>query len=353
MKRSENVDILRSIAIYMIVIYHCYAITQPTFQHFTILSKIIGYWGEIGVTLFFIMSGFGISCSLKKQSLGGDKISWLNFMKRRIKRVVPQYYVCLIIMLLLTDWSSQIAVDGLQSIVTHVFFIHNLWVATHGTINGAMWTMGTIVQFYVVAMFIQKLMERNIYFTTIVAVVITIVSKMVTFFIVTKYIGENGTYYFVYGRQLITALDNFVVGMCIGNIYSERDNVCEKWKNWIYVLIFVAGVFFATFVIDGKGLYTNTIWGWTWHSVLAFLLGGIVYFVIRCPMPLGKLKNALVKVSKYEYGIYIWHIVIIYNLVQKSPIFSALAQRSYCIFSLCIVIICTVVGYFSTKFIDE
>ena len=173
LKRYENVDILRAVAIITIIVYHCFAISGVTLTHFLCIDKVIGYGGETGVTLFFVLSGFGIACSIINAERKHSPYSWKSFMKKRLKRIIPQYYVCMIILLLITDCASLLLTkQGLVHIVSHALFVHNFTMYTHGSINGAMWALATIVQFYLIALPLQKLLRKNKWVTLSASIII-------------------------------------------------------------------------------------------------------------------------------------------------------------------------------------
>lgn len=352
MKRYENVDILRGVAILIIIVYHCYAITGPSLTQFCHVDKIIGYGGEVGVTLFFVLSGFGIEYSILQKERK-EKYTWKSFMRKRMFRIVPQYFVSLMIMLLLTDCASFIGTKtGLVHILTHFTFTHNLLTATHGSINGAMWTLATIVQFYCIALLLHKAIKKNRMIALLGSVVVTIILKMFVFHIITNYFPSNGVNYFVYGRQLFTALDNFMIGMVIGNVCANKE-VRAKWYNWMVVLGIMVITIAMILWIDQRGLYTDTWWGWSWHSVLALLMGGLIYFFVKCPPFVKGVREIFLFVSKIEYGMYIWHIVLIYNLVARSSIVKLVCEKSFALFCVCIIIVTIFAGYLSTYIIDK
>ncbi len=352
MKRYENVDILRGMAIIIIIVYHCFAITTPSLTQLCYIDKMIGYGGEIGVTLFFVLSGFGIECSILRKEKT-QRYTWGSFMQKRMKRIVPQYFVCLLVMLLLTDCSSFIGTkEGLVHILTHFTFTHNLLIPTHGSINGAMWTLAAIVQFYCIALFLHKIIQKNRIRALVWSVVITVLIKMVVFYIITNFYQANGIYYFVYGRQLITALDNFVIGMVISNVCVNKE-VNVRWYNWIFVFVNIGITIVMVLWVDQRGLYTDTLWGWSWHSVLALVMGGLIYFLVKCPSIVKGIREIFLFISKIEYGMYIWHIVLIYNLVAKSTLVKLVSDKSFALFSVGIIAITMVAGFLSTYFVDE
>lgn len=63
MKRIKNIDLLRAGAILYIMLYHCYVLSGQPWQAHTAIHTILTLGGEVGVTLFFLLSGYGIYLS--------------------------------------------------------------------------------------------------------------------------------------------------------------------------------------------------------------------------------------------------------------------------------------------------
>ena len=149
MVRNRNMDIFRSIALLTVMVYHFWVVTGSFSFLPSPVTTLISLGGEIGVTAFFGLSGFGIFCSLKKEESEKQKFSISNYVKRRAIRIIPLYYISILFTLLLIN-AQSLSVDGVKDILAHIFFIHNIFPQYHGSINGVLWTMGVIVQFYII-----------------------------------------------------------------------------------------------------------------------------------------------------------------------------------------------------------
>ena len=79
-----DIDGLRAIAIFGVVIYHAFPYVIPG--------------GFVGVDFFFVISGYLISGIIFKQTLGG-MFSFSDFYARRIKRIFPALLLVLIVTL--------------------------------------------------------------------------------------------------------------------------------------------------------------------------------------------------------------------------------------------------------------
>ena len=57
MKRIKNIDLLRAGAILYIMLYHCYTLSGKPWHAHTAIHTFLSFGGEVGVTLFFLLSG--------------------------------------------------------------------------------------------------------------------------------------------------------------------------------------------------------------------------------------------------------------------------------------------------------
>ena len=85
-RRIQFLDVLRGIAALMVVLQHAVESASPGFAHWT--NEYLNF-GEIGVVVFFIVSGFIIPVSLEKYN------SLPRFWMGRIFRLWPPYIVSL------------------------------------------------------------------------------------------------------------------------------------------------------------------------------------------------------------------------------------------------------------------
>ena len=91
-KRIYSIDLLRFIAAFYVMMFH-YAFRGSIVGNTTLeLNEISKYfkYGYFGVHLFFIISGFVILLSVQKNSV-------FDFIKSRVVRLYPAYWVCVCI----------------------------------------------------------------------------------------------------------------------------------------------------------------------------------------------------------------------------------------------------------------
>lgn len=131
MKRIKNIDLLRAGAILYIMLYHCYVLSGQPWQAHTAIHTILTLGGEVGVTLFFLLSGYGIYLSLSSSEERGCLPGWRAFMKKRCIRIMPQYYVCVTVLLIFMS-TQMFSNEGFRHILAYYTFTENFSPVTHG-----------------------------------------------------------------------------------------------------------------------------------------------------------------------------------------------------------------------------
>ena len=111
--------------------------------HFAIIS------GWLGVHLFFVMSGFLITTLLAREETLGGRISLSNFWIRRVFRILPAYYVTLLVTLFVLWTLGTFASNGgPKSIAWFLAVSPELAPGTMGFTPA--WTIGIEQKFYLV-----------------------------------------------------------------------------------------------------------------------------------------------------------------------------------------------------------
>ena len=156
----ELLDYLRGVAILAVLLFHSLSTVygydvlpwQGWFRGFSVPDS---FWYflpisifNIGVPVFFVVSGFCIHLSFQTQ---GQR--WDSFFIRRIFRICPAYLVALLFFTLF--YMHHFRLDLLSGqvwtqLLAHSFFIHNYSTSTIGAVNGSFWSMAVEFQLYLI-----------------------------------------------------------------------------------------------------------------------------------------------------------------------------------------------------------
>ena len=351
MRRNKGIDIIRTFAIMSVLVYHFYVLAGgDRYLKYPVIHHLISTGGEIGVTLFFIISGYGIYLSIDRKK-EANTFRFKEYIAKRCVRILPQYYLSLLIIIFIGTQGGMVSRDGLFHVITHALLIHNFFPSTCGSISTVLWTMGVIVQFYFAAVFLYKLMKKRPIVTLLASIIFTVLCKAFVFHIVLRNMNVESSYYFIYGRQLFTAIDNFVIGMFIA-CYGEHITM-KRTKQWIvFVLLLGVGVIWCI-MPQAAYRHSDNLTGYVWCTVLAVILGGITWLLGSFHYTKNTiLLRGIMFISKYQYGIYLWHFVCASNMLQNSSLVNQIANRSFFILTIVLSAICIAVGYVSTITLD-
>lgn len=134
---------LRGLAILWVVLYHCHPRLEGTWFYYASL------WGWSGVILFFILSGFLITCILLTSC---DKPRYYhNFHARRALRIWPVYLLLLAAVYLNAPWFIGPTVwDAVKTApwLAYLFFIQNLFHLSLPPALGPTWALAIEEQYY-------------------------------------------------------------------------------------------------------------------------------------------------------------------------------------------------------------
>lgn len=212
--RLDSLTSLRFFAIMIVVVHH--------------LRELIGWgpktgWGAVGVTFFFVLSGFVLTLNYQKIPTGKAAVS---FLWCRIARLYPLYFVTFIISYFVIHFYNINLDTGVVSSLANLLLLQSWFSSSqiHFAYNSASWAVSTLIFFYIVFVFIQFNFLRNflvIFFLSLMSVFISI-----------KYIIISNSnpidihwllHMFPTNRILV-----FLIGIILGKVYLE---VQDRFSN--------------------------------------------------------------------------------------------------------------------------
>lgn len=159
-------DGLRGLASLYIVLVHI----EPSIEGqlpimWSLFGEIMKY-GAFSVVIFIVLSGYVLMLPVARSENGQLSGSFMNYIKKRSRRILPPYYIILFICLLLTaiilglekftdfQWNTEAGLGAfsprfsLMDVLLKLLIVHNLDSNSYLTINPPMWTVATEWQIY-------------------------------------------------------------------------------------------------------------------------------------------------------------------------------------------------------------
>ncbi len=150
-------DIIRGLAILAVVCFHVGVPTDAQSGFSNIWSKWLAYGGTLGVSIFFVLSGFSIHLSQARKALGEKnyRLDWGKFFRRRLTRLYPAYLGAIFLAItinfiwaLIRDRNPFAYVPTIWDFLSHLLLIHTLSPETFFGIIPALWFIGVQVHIY-------------------------------------------------------------------------------------------------------------------------------------------------------------------------------------------------------------
>jgi peptidoglycan/LPS O-acetylase OafA/YrhL len=144
--RIPSLDGLRALSIFLVVSLH--TLQRYATSHRVGIALYALFNGGLGVSIFFVISGFLITSLLLQEQRKRGSISLPGFYLRRAFRILPPLYFYIGVIVLL-GIMGRIDLNN-EDIVSSVFFFHNF--AEHSTMWSVehLWSISVEEQFYLV-----------------------------------------------------------------------------------------------------------------------------------------------------------------------------------------------------------
>lgn len=177
-------DGLRAVSLILIFIFHNWQASWITYKILLPSGKylfdfeIFQRYGYIAIDSFFVLSGFGLFYPVARAMFGeGRAVSWREFYIKRIKRIIPGYYLMLVLLLIFPKLSYNIydaksISETFAHFFTHATFTHIYNDITSGSVISTAWTLGIEVAFYLVFPFFAQPFAKRPLITFVIMFII-------------------------------------------------------------------------------------------------------------------------------------------------------------------------------------
>ena len=163
--RFAFIDALRGIAALAVVIFHLYSknLVPMTGYHFWRPIDAVFRNGNLGVHVFFVISGFVIAQSIRGDLITPRYLGW--FALRRSVRLDPPYWATIALMIVLTLVSNHaqharsLPIPTVGAVAAHIVYLQGFF--GYRNIVGVFWTLCYEIQFYLILVILMSIWQRT------------------------------------------------------------------------------------------------------------------------------------------------------------------------------------------------
>jgi peptidoglycan/LPS O-acetylase OafA/YrhL len=308
-ERQPGLDLLRALAIIVVVIYHA------GIMGFPVLGRI-HRWGWIGVDLFFVLSGYLIGGQLLAPLSRGQRINLARFFARRALRIMPAYFVILAIYIFLPSWREY---PEMYPWWKFLLSIQN--IGLHGgTAFSHAWSLAVEDQFYLTLPLILLFVNRWPRAAIILPCVILIGGILLRTFLAYQHpSAESGVAFRDYQAWIYyptwTRLDPLVFGVALAAIEKFRPQSWKRLTNlavWLW-LPGLALIVFALWLGEGEYLeFSTVIWQF---PLLAFGFAALLVCAQSDRLPLRRIRiPGAAFIASIAYSAYLVQKLVIHAI---------------------------------------
>ena len=312
----------------------------------------IFYEGDLGVSFFFVLSGFLITYLLIKEKQFTGNVHISSFYIRRALRIWPLYYFCVffgfIIFPLLKTVFGQIPNETADPILCSIF-LNNFSAVLNGppdaSVLSVLWSVAIEEQFYLLWPILFFIIPPRFYGYIFILIIIGSILFRAVYInheidlltpgvISDMAIGGLGAYLTIVNKKFLGKL--------------ERSN---KFFNLIpYVVVII-------FLLYRQELFSTTFLVIIKRIIVSFFFAWIILEQNFCKNSLFKVSRLkiITKLGKYTYGLYCLHtiaILVVISILEKL----GLNQHSWQIWLLQVplaMFLSIVFSYFSFTYFES
>lgn len=348
----RNLDILRFIAAYMIVLLHCFfgwkvrfgnpEFLTPTLSP-TSLDKLelIMHNLSFGVDVFFIISGFLITYLLLVEKEKHGKVDAMKFYIRRAFRIWPLYFFMILLApLLVYFFHEQSPSYGL-----HFAFLGNFDLINNGTKSVAtnhLWSICIEEHFYLFC----PLLIAFIPMKKLPQVLLYIILACIIFR--GYFLASTADYGMAFYVHTLSRIDVLALGGLFGYLFYHKK---LHFNHSLPIRFVVYSTFILLFLnvnyVDSGNFLIDTMKKYLYVIPCAYWMGNFL-FNPNAVFPLQK-PNLLLQFGKVSYGIYMFNPVVIFLLIQ---VFAKYNWQNYFLFLVLVHVSLALVTYLSYRFLE-
>ncbi len=362
-----NLNSVRAIAAFMVIIFHIELI-KSEFG----IKNFLGYThmgGDLGVILFFVLSGFLITYLLLEEEKLTNKISLKNFYIRRVLRIWPLYFFIVISCLFILPYilfiyepayhANPIIQSRFKLVPLYFFFLGNVITGLYSHVNFARptWSVSVEEQFYLFWPFLLKFSKNKVKVIRNVFLFYWVIRILVILVNTNLFMSYFPNLNFLNHLKIIwsyTPIDVLSVGSFTGYLFFNKKRILNIiYNKYLQITVFILLPFLIyilrfPFIIkigNFEGIELNNL-------IYSILFAILIVNLAGNPKVIINLENRIMNyLGKISYGLYLYHWVIVVfmiNVLKRTNLDNHSMVYNLILYSLCISTTITVshISYF-------
>lgn len=313
-------DGIRVIAILVVVWFHFWQQSWLMPHVGTVSLDWIPRTGYLLVDMMILLSGFCLFLPYARKMVYGEHTQSVSeFYVKRAARILPSYYVSIIICLIFALVMGQYASNGqmVKDLAAHIFMVYNYIPETYmeTKLNGVLWTVAIEVQLYLFFPLLARAFQKKPILTYAGMALVGIVSAL----LISRNWGSINPGMYV--NHLITFVSVYANGMLAAWIYismtKNRKRNTAEGILWTIVSCVCVYVYFLL-AAELRSAENGQQWQVENRYLLSLVFMIFIVAVIFSASWFRRIfdNRVMVFLAGISYNLYIWHQFIAVKLKE-------------------------------------
>lgn len=232
--------------------------------------------GQLGVSIFIILSGFVMYLTYTERNLPEDIRTAFFFSVRKLKKLYPLHIVTMLLALVLIILDQidiyiyitiKSIVFNLGMVILNIFLLQDYVPSSYVyfSLNGVAWYLSLCLFVYFMFPFLmrglRKIRSNKVAIITIFAVYgIQVVTGYISSFLPqSMWIFDNTSYWFTYIFPLFR-LGDFVIGCCLSYLYLNQSHKHTAFAYGIFECLTLISIIAADYIFKNKIGFLGSDW---------------------------------------------------------------------------------------------
>lgn len=313
--RNNSLNFIRLLAAFQVFSGHA-----DTHLNLNLPDSVLNIFNTLqGVPIFFLISGFLIWASLEKTN------DFRTFAKKRILRLYPELWggVLLSVTSLLVLYRENIVLKPFIAWIFAQSTVLQFWTPDClrefgcGTPNGSLWTIGVMVQSYIVIWWLHRFLHKSSYrrwgIIIIAGAGINMLMSMLESYL-------PAILYKLLTQTFVPYIWIFIIGAFINEYFDVLHGYLKKY--WLPAFVF-------SIIVNCSGMDIGA------YGTLKVLFLGPAVIGFAYKYKAFDIKHDI------SYGFYIYHMIVINIMIEKGMV----GHFSDLLFAFTVAVIIAVISY--------
>jgi peptidoglycan/LPS O-acetylase OafA/YrhL len=288
MKRIPSLDGLRAIAISLVVVGHWVELRYR--------SDVAGAFANLGVRIFFVISGYLITTLLLKEHARTSTIRLRDFYVRRAYRILPAAILYMLPVFVIFRHEMR-----WYHMVAAALYLTNFDYA-HPWFLGHLWSLSVEEQFYFLWPGVLKRWHRHR-----VAILVGVVAFAPVYRVICHSLKMHGR-----ADETFPAVADVLAMGCLLAIFAER---LPKIRNW-WALAMLMPVALVPVYLGVLRFHIDALLLFVLWPLMHVSIAGLLLHVVQTPYWILNLRP-VVWLGKISYSLYLWQQLFVFGTHSK------------------------------------